>query len=139
MNLIYLLDTNIISEPLKIDANSNVISKLLTHHNECAIATVVLYEILRGYHKTPVSKKRTLIWQHIQNIVTNVPILPYDQKAATWHAEQQVKLATEGKTPALIDSQIAAIAKTNELILVTRNTKDFNNFKELLVENWFDR
>lgn len=139
MILLYLLDTNIVSEPIKRDANSNVIRSWLTHQNECAIPTLVLYEILRGYHRTPDSNKRNLIWQHIQNIMANIPILPYDQKAAIWHAEQQVKLATEGKTPTLVDSQIAAIAKTNDLILVTRNTKDFNNFSELLIENWFDQ
>jgi len=34
--------------------------------------------------------------------------------------------------------QIAAIASTNQLILVTRNTQDFINFGDLTIENWFE-
>ncbi|MFB1486507.1 MULTISPECIES: hypothetical protein [unclassified Thiocapsa] len=36
------------------------------------------------------------------------------------------------------DSQIAAIAAVNGLVLVTRNTEDFADFSSLIVENWFD-
>ena len=43
-----------------------------------------------------------------------------------------------GLTPAFADGQIAAIASTNQLILVTRNTKDFINFGDLTIENWFE-
>ena len=36
-----------------------------------------------------------------------------------------------------LDGRIAAIAKVNELILVTRNTGDFVEFVDLEVQNWF--
>ncbi len=39
-----------------------------------------------------------------------------------------------GKTPAFVDGQIAAIAYTNQLILVTNNVSDFQG---LQIENWF--
>jgi tRNA(fMet)-specific endonuclease VapC len=42
-----------------------------------------------------------------------------------------------GKIPSPIDSQIAAIAKTNDLVLVTRNIADFKDF-DLPIENWFE-
>jgi tRNA(fMet)-specific endonuclease VapC len=42
-----------------------------------------------------------------------------------------------GKTPSFADSQIAAIAKVNQLILVTNNVSDYANFNELPIENWF--
>jgi len=35
------------------------------------------------------------------------------------------------------DGQIAAIARVNNLILVTRNVSDYANFSELMMENWF--
>lgn len=41
-----------------------------------------------------------------------------------------------GKTPAFADGQIAAISYTNNLILVTNNTSDFQNFLNLKLENW---
>ena len=41
-----------------------------------------------------------------------------------------------GLTPTFIDGQIAAISKTNNLILVTRNIEDFQTF-DIKIENWF--
>ncbi len=43
MNLRFLLDTNILSEPLCSIPNSNVIEMLRRHENEIATATVVYY------------------------------------------------------------------------------------------------
>ncbi len=54
----------------------------------------------------------------------HIPLLPYDETAATWHAEERTRLVTAGKTPAFVDGQIAAIAYTNNLTLVTNNTSD---------------
>ena len=38
-----------------------------------------------------------------------------------------------------VDGQIAAIARVNELVLVTVNVKDFARFKDVEVENWSKR
>jgi tRNA(fMet)-specific endonuclease VapC len=64
--------------------------------------------------------------------------LPYDERAATWHAIERDRLTKQGKTPPHLDSQIAAIAVVNRLTLVTRNVADFDAFQDLLIENWFD-
>lgn len=42
-----------------------------------------------------------------------------------------------GKIPAFGDSQIASIAFTNDLVLVTNNVSDFQDFDGLKIENWF--
>jgi tRNA(fMet)-specific endonuclease VapC len=47
-------------------------------------------------------------------------------------------LTSQGRTPSYVDSQIAAIARVHNLILVTRNTDDFADFVDLTVENWFE-
>jgi hypothetical protein len=51
-----------------------------------------------------------------------VPILPYDDRAAQWHAEERARLYQ--KTPPFIDGQIAAVAVVNELTLITNNLLD---------------
>jgi tRNA(fMet)-specific endonuclease VapC len=63
-------------------------------------------------------------------------ILPYDERAAEWHAKERARLSSLGQTPAFVDGQIAGIAKVNGLVLVTRNTIDFKKFSGLKVENW---
>ncbi len=66
-----------------------------------------------------------------------MPVLPYDEKVADWHSKEQVRLSNEGLTPAFIDSQIAGVAVSNRLVMVTRNVDDFQNFDGLDVVNWF--
>jgi tRNA(fMet)-specific endonuclease VapC len=58
-------------------------------------------------------------------------------EAAEWFAEERARLSQIGRPPSYPDGQIAAIAATNDLILVTRNTTDFADFIDLQVENWF--
>jgi len=78
----------------------------------------------------------------IQDIVDDVvragfAILPYDERAAAWHARGRARLERAGKATPFVDGQIAAIAATNELVLVTGNVRDYANFAELQLENWF--
>lgn len=138
MSLYYLLDTNVISEPLKPIYNNSVINQLSIHKNKVALPSLVVYELLRGCYKLQPSKKRNLVWNYIQDLMSNTPILFYDKKAAEWHSQEQARLESIGKPAALIDGQIAAIAKVNKLILITRNTIDFENFEGLQMENWFE-
>jgi tRNA(fMet)-specific endonuclease VapC len=63
-------------------------------------------------------------------------ILPYDERAAEWHAKERARLTVLGQIPSFVDGQIAAVAKVNGLILVTRNTPDFEKFSGLKLENW---
>lgn len=137
MSLIYLLDTNTISEPLKAAPNQQVIKNIARYHAQVAIAAVVFYELVRGVELLPDSKKRLKTTDYIESVVVKFPILSYTQEAAKWHGETAARLQLQGKTPPFVDTQIAAIAKTNDLILVTRNVDDFENFSDLKIENWF--
>jgi tRNA(fMet)-specific endonuclease VapC len=65
-------------------------------------------------------------------------VLPFDQAAADWFAKERIRLQSLGKLCAYADGEIAAIAVSQNLTLVTRNTKDFVNFQQLMVENWFE-
>jgi tRNA(fMet)-specific endonuclease VapC len=59
------------------------------------------------------------------------------QDAAEWHAQERARLSLIGKTPPFVDGQIAAIAKVNDLIIVTANISDYQAFSGLMIENWF--
>ncbi len=137
MSLIYLLDTNTISEPLKVEPNRQVMENIARYHAQIAIAAVVFYELVRGVELLPDSKKRLKTTDYIDSVVVKFPILSYTQDAAKWHGETAARLQLQGKTPPFVDTQIAAVAKTNNLILVTRNVDDFENFTDLKIENWF--
>ena len=137
MSLVYLLDTNTISEPLKALPNKQVIENIERYHAQIAIAAFVVYELVRGVALLPDSKKRLKTNDYLESVLVNFPILPYTEAAAKWQGETAARLQQLGKTPPFVDAQIAAIAKTNKLCLVTRNVDDFKNFTDLSIENWF--
>ncbi|KOR32400.1 twitching motility protein PilT [Achromatium sp. WMS3] len=138
MKLRYLLDTNTLSEPLRKIPNAAVLAKIHIHQQKIAIATPILYEIARGAYRLPESRKRSRILEYIQDfILVQLPILPYDDAAALWQAAEVARLVQLGLTSSPIDGQIAAIAKSQNLILVTRNVSDFQYFQDLQIENWF--
>jgi tRNA(fMet)-specific endonuclease VapC len=133
----YLLDTNVLSEPLKREPNRAILARLRDHLTELATASVAWHELLFGAQRLPPSRRRATIEQYFDDIVqASIPILPYDRIAAEWHAGERVRLSTMGMTPAYADGQIAAIAHTNDLVLVTANVPDFRHFAELHVEDW---
>lgn len=133
----YLLDTNILSEPTRKIPHPNVMAYLAEHKDHVATAALVWHELWYGCHRLPASHKRQRIESYLLDLAeTNLPILPYTQQAADWHAQQRAHLELQGKTPSFADSQIAAIAKVHDLILVTRNIEDFKAF-DLCIESWF--
>ena len=137
MSLKFLLDTNILSEPARPIPNANVLHQLDIHKSEVAVSTVVIHELLHGCLRLPESKRREYLRNYIYESVLNLPIFDYDLKAAQWHAQERVRLSQIGKTPAFVDGQIASIAYSNNLILVTNNVADFEFFNGLSIENWF--
>ncbi len=133
----YLLDTNILSEFLKPQPNEYVVSRMMTYKNSSATATIVIQEIVFCYQCLPVSKKHLEIKRYVKNIINSTKILSYTLEAAIWHGEERARLRQLGKIVAFADGQIAAIAKVNNLILVTRNVTDFQYFSDIEIENWF--
>ena len=137
MSIRYLLDTNVLSEPIKSHPDARTIKSLSDHDGELATCSVVWHELCFGAARLTASKKRSAIEAYLEEAVRSIlPILPYDQEAASWHARDRARLSKRGRPPSAADGQIAAIASVNDLIVVTANVKDFRRFKDLVVENW---
>jgi tRNA(fMet)-specific endonuclease VapC len=139
VTLKFLLDTNIVSEPLRPTPNRGILDKLRVHQSECAIASIVWHELVYGSERLPKSAKRRAVEHYLMNVVRpTLPILAYEERAAQWHAVERARLAAMGKTPPFVDGQIASVAIINDLTLVTMNTRDFAHFTNLTVTNWID-
>ena len=133
----YLLDTNIVSEPLRPAPDPKILERLKRHQEQLAIASVVWHELLFGCHRLPASERRTAIEEYLHTVIAaSIEILPYDERAARWHAIERARLALVGRTPPFADGQIAAVARTNDLILVTFNLADYGGFRDLQIEDW---
>lgn len=64
------------------------------------------------------------------------PVLDYDRRAADWHAVERARLSAAGRTPPFVDGQIAAIARVNDLVLITSNKDDLRGFEGLRTRSW---
>jgi tRNA(fMet)-specific endonuclease VapC len=134
----FLLDTNILSEPLRPAPNPRVMESLVRSSGLTATATVVFHEMLYGCYRLPNSRKRQAIEAYLrEEVEAKLLLLPYDTEAAKWHASERARLVKLGKTPSYVDGQIAVIAVVNNLVLVTNNEADYADFQGIQIENWF--
>jgi tRNA(fMet)-specific endonuclease VapC len=137
VSLQYLLDTNVVSEPLRPKPRRGVLRKLRRHDEEIAIPSVVWHELRYGVERLPASRKRDVIERYLEEVVlTSMPILGYDREAAEWHAAERARLTARGETPPFVDGQIAAIARVHDLTVVTFNVSHFLRFDGLAVVSW---
>ena len=133
----FLLDTNVLSEAPRPQPNANVVERVALHQLEIVTAAPVWDELIYGYHTMPESTRRRILRSYLfDTLRPGLDILPFDRRAAEWHASERARLAAIGRTPPFIDGQIAAIAVVNDLILVTANTSDFVHFQDLRIEDW---
>lgn len=134
----YLLDTNIISEPMKKKPNTEMMNKLALESIFSCTSTTVWHELWHGIHLLQNGKRKDQLASYL-NLLSDdgFSILPYCQKSAEWLAKERVRLKNKGITPSKYDGEIAAVAYVNQLIIVTRNVDDFNMFNGLRVQNWF--
>lgn len=138
MSLKYLLDTSVVSSPISRIPNAGVLRLLHEVGRACAIGAPVWHELIYGCERLPRGgRRRQALQQYLAEVVrVSFPILPYDERAAAWHGRERARLDAQGKTAPWVDGQIASIAATNGLVLVTRNRRDFANFLDLTVEDW---
>jgi tRNA(fMet)-specific endonuclease VapC len=117
-----------------------VIKRCRQYQQELVTAAPVWHELQFGCYRMPKSRKKEVLELFLEEVISrNLPILPYDEQAARWHALERARLSSAGKPPSFVDGQIAAIAVTNRLTLVTRNINDYRNFSGLMLEDWHMR
>lgn len=128
----YLLDSNIVSEPVKAKPNSAVVSWLDSYELECAVSTITLAELRYGIERLPEGKRRRQLERDFAFLRQDLGrrVIAFDEaEAAEWGryaARLERELGRDAQRKVGIkDSQIAATALAHRLIVVTRNTDHF--------------
>lgn len=138
MGMNYLLDTNILSEPTKPQPNLHVLDRLQRHSGQYCTAVTVWHELHYGLARMADSKRKDSLLTYLKSLEHGgLIILPYEKKAGEWLAQERGRLSKQGITLPMMDGEIAAIAQTNKLTLITRNGHDFADYDGLVMENWF--
>ena len=107
---------------------------LATPPKEIAIPTIVIFELEVGIAKSTSPRKRKTQLEELSSLVNIVPFSYAEAKSA---AKIRVKLEAQGQPIGPYDVLIAATAKTQNSILVTHNTKEFNRIEGLKLEDWY--
>ncbi|MBP5569388.1 MAG: type II toxin-antitoxin system VapC family toxin [Treponema sp.] len=141
MRPVYLLDTNVISELVKPTPNSSVLEKLVENGKFCAICSTVWQESVYGYERMPEGKRKNKVATYLARIKGSYDIIPYDTFASQICGELQAACERKGKSIPRYDSQIAATAIANGMILITHNMEDYQPLIEnstLKIEDWWE-
>jgi tRNA(fMet)-specific endonuclease VapC len=138
VGLKYLLDANVLSEVAKKEPNLNVLARLEASTGQFCTCVTVWHEMQFGVELLIDSKRKASLSAYLDSLERGgLPILPYEKAAGEWLARERSRLSKMGIVCSYADGVIAAVAATKQLILVTRNVGDFENYHGLLIENWF--
>ncbi len=141
MKKTYLLDTNIVSEFSKQHPNKRVIELYKSRKDQCAMSAVTWQELVRGIERLPEGKRKRYLAECLSEYEASLEVIPYDKFSARICGEMQAGAEHGGKTLPFYDSQIAATAIANGMVLVTHNMADFEPMQEksfLRMEDWME-
>lgn len=127
----YLLDTNIISYVVKPKPSELLMAWLAEQRDEdLFISSLTVAEIRRGILEKPRGKKRDALdaWfagpEGPQALFAG-RVLPFDDKAGLIWARLMADGKSAGRPRSGLDMIVAAIAGTNDCVVVTDNERDF--------------
>jgi len=135
----YLLDTCVVSELTKPHPSKNLVEWLAGVPSErLFLCSLTIGEIRKGVAKLPNSKKKARISEWVNSLFDDYRerILPVDTVAAESWGEVQGTAERQGVVISTIDGLLAAVARTNNLVLVTRNERDYVHRNVPVVNPW---
>jgi len=126
---VIILDTNVVSEPMKARANPAVAAWLDRQAAETLYLTAVnLAELLVGVETMPAGKRREGVGAALAALLSKLfgaRILPFDEDAARTYATLVARARASGLALSVADAQIAAIAAARGFAVATRDTAPF--------------
>ena len=131
----YLLDTDTLIYVFK--RAGNCLARLnLENDGDIAISTINLFELEYGMGK---SDNRVKMDSYVLSLCRRYAVLDFDRAASMQAGVTRALMHTRGTPIGPYDIQIAGIALSKDLTIVTRNTREFERVPGLRVENWYDQ
>ena len=128
----YMLDTNIVIYIIK-RRPLEVLETFNSHAGHLCISAITLSELLHGAEKSA-QPERNL--RQTEDFISRLDVLPYGLKAAAHYGEIRADLERSGTPIGVNDLHIAGHARSEGLVLVTNNLREFERVKALRLENW---
>lgn len=133
----FLLDTNVVSETTKDYPDPSVI-RFLSQQTDFWLSSLVIHELEFGLHLAPQGRRRERLAASLSRFLMDYAdrILPIDREIAEWSARFRAAAVRSGRPPALIDLLIAGTASVNDMVIVTRNIRDFTALGVDVINPW---
>ncbi len=129
----YMLDTNTCIYAQK--QNDGILAKIRENYQEgLAISAISLAEMEYGVQASTNQQKNTVSLLRFLSIVS---ILPFERDAALEYGKIRADLRRKGTPIGTMDMLIAAHAKSEHLIVVTHNTREFERVEGLQLDDWY--
>ena len=128
-----MLDTNICIYTIKHKPESVIKRFTAEIPNGLCISSITLAELWHGVEKSSNPQKNSVT---LAKFMTAVTVLPFDDLAAVEYGNICADLQRKGTPIGQMDMLIAAHARSENLVLVTNNTREFERVDELQLENW---
>lgn len=129
----YLLDTNICIYIIKKKPESVIKKFEKLKVGSIAISTITLSELYFGVAKSSKPDENLIA---LQEFISPLEILDFTISDSVIYGKIRNSLEKKGLPIGAMDLLIASIAKSNDLILVTNNVKEFSRIEDLKIENW---
>ena len=137
-----LVDTNVISEPLRVAPDPHVVAWLDGQPLETLYLSVVTVAELRfGIARLPAGKRRNNLRERLESEVLPVftgRVLSFDLPATQTFADLMAKAQAAGAAIGMADGYIAAIASANRMTVATRDTHPFEAAGVSVINPWTD-
>jgi tRNA(fMet)-specific endonuclease VapC len=131
----YMLDTNICIYVIK-NRPASLKQKFNRLADQLCISAVTLSELYYGAEK---STRKDQNLEVIEAFTARLEVLPYADKASAHYGNIRTELELAGKPIGPYDLMIAAHARSEGLIVVTNNLREFERVAGLRVENWINK
>jgi tRNA(fMet)-specific endonuclease VapC len=132
MTVRYMLDTNICIDVIN-ERPGKLIQKFERHAEQLCMSSITLAELLYGAEK---SSRRLASLETVANFSSRLQVLSFGSDAAAHYGQIRAELETGGTPIGPYDMLIAAHARSDGLIVVTRNRREFDRIPGLRVESW---
>ena len=130
--LTYMLDTNICIYVMK-NYPANLLEKFNNLAEQLCISSITLGELHYGAEK---SARRVDNLAAIQHFVARLDVLAFEAKAAAHCGQVRAELERAGAPCGPHDMQIGGHARSEGLIVVTNNMREFSRMPGIRAENW---
>lgn len=135
-----LVDTNVISEPMRASVEPRVIEWIDAQPLETLfLSTVTVAELRFGIACLPAGKRRNNLRDRLETQVLPTftgRVLAFDLPATQAYADLMAKARAVGVTIGVADGYIAAIAMANGMTVATRDTAPFKSAGVGFIDPW---